>query len=550
MLLFAWFLVISAFGQTDKITTFKISSTIESFELNEQRVEDLKTLALVWGFLKYYHLEISSGQYDWDSELFRILPPIIQSKTTDERDEFLSQWIKSFGEFTIAENEKEEKADVKTKPDLDWICNSGFSEQLSAELLNVKNAKRRKRNYYLDLNTGPGNPNFKNEAAYAKMEYPDPGFRLLSLYRYWNIIQYYFPYKNLIEEDWKSVLHEFIPKFIDAKNQIEYKLLVLELIARINDTHANIWQSDAALEKFWGINFVPYEVHFVENQAVVTDCYDGKPGQEKSLEVGDIITKINNEAVADIVKARLKYTPASNYPTQLRDIAKKLLRSNDTILWIEFLRNGKAQTAHIKTFPAAEINLYKKHQSVDTCFRFINDDIAYLYLGSIKKKYIKRIFKEIKDTKGLIIDLRCYPSEFVVYKLGKYLMSAKTEFVKFTKGSIETPGLFTFDQSIAVGQKNKDYYKGKVVILVNEATQSQAEYTAMAFRVASRARVVGSTTAGADGNVSFFYLPGGIRTAISGIGVYYPDKTETQGIGIVPDIEVHPTIEGIQSAQR
>lgn len=34
---------------------------------------------------------------------------------------------------------------------------------------------------------------------------------------------------------------------------------------------------------------------------------------------------------------------------------------------------------------------------------------------------------------------------------------------------------------------------------------------------------------------------------ISGIGVYYPDGTETQRIGIVPDIEVKPSIEGIRN---
>jgi C-terminal processing protease CtpA/Prc len=33
---------------------------------------------------------------------------------------------------------------------------------------------------------------------------------------------------------------------------------------------------------------------------------------------------------------------------------------------------------------------------------------------------------------------------------------------------------------------------------------------------------------------------------ISGIGVFYPDKRPTQRIGIVPDIEVSPTVEGIR----
>ncbi|MEO5906483.1 MAG: hypothetical protein ABIQ11_07145 [Saprospiraceae bacterium] len=71
----------------------------------------------------------------------------------------------------------------------------------------------------------------------------------------------------------------------------------------------------------------------------------------------------------------------------------------------------------------------------------------------------------------------------------------------------------------------------------------------MAYRVATNATVIGSTTAAADGNVSEIYLPGGIRTMISGIGVYYPDGKETQRIGIVPDIEVKPTIAGIRDGR-
>lgn len=36
---------------------------------------------------------------------------------------------------------------------------------------------------------------------------------------------------------------------------------------------------------------------------------------------------------------------------------------------------------------------------------------------------------------------------------------------------------------------------------------------------------------------------------ISGIGVYYPDGTETQRIGIVPDIICKPTIQGIKAGK-
>jgi C-terminal processing protease CtpA/Prc len=91
------------------------------------------------------------------------------------------------------------------------------------------------------------------------------------------------------------------------------------------------------------------------------------------------------------------------------------------------------------------------------------------------------------------------------------------------------------------------HFGGTVVIVVDESSQSQAEYTAMAFRVAPNALVVGSTTAGADGNISPIPLPGGLRSLISGIGVFYPDRRPTQRVGIVPDLVVRPTIAGIRN---
>lgn len=36
---------------------------------------------------------------------------------------------------------------------------------------------------------------------------------------------------------------------------------------------------------------------------------------------------------------------------------------------------------------------------------------------------------------------------------------------------------------------------------------------------------------------------------ISGIGVFYPDGTPTQRVGIVPDLEVRPTIAGVRAGR-
>jgi len=151
-------------------------------------------------------------------------------------------------------------------------------------------------------------------------------------------------------------------------------------------------------------------------------------------------------------------------------------------------------------------------------------------------------------TKGLVIDIRNYPSEFVVFALGPRLIDRPTEFARFTNGDPANPGAFHWMPPISI-QPVSPQYTGKIAILVDEVSQSQAEYTSMTFRSARNAIVVGSTTAGADGNVSPIPLPGGLRSMVSGIGVFYPDKKPTQRVGIIADIEARPTIHGVRSGR-
>jgi C-terminal processing protease CtpA/Prc len=528
---------------------FDGGSGITSITFKQSTLNDLDLLGKIWGFLKYHHPAVAAGNYNWDYELFRIAPKVLHAKDLKERNKILTAWVSSLGEVKHGVTGNALSSETKITPDLLWMDGHGISAELKSALSAVQNAKRAGEHYYIDKAPNVGNPVFKNEQSYSSMKYPDAGFRLLALYRYWNIIHYYFPYKNLIDEDWNKVLPEYIPKFINSTNELDYKLTVLELIARVHDTHANIWGKDDALNAYRGKNYAPIEVKFVEQQAVVTRYVDDNLGKATGLKVGDVVERIDGKLVNDIIKEKLSLTPASNHSTKLRNIARDLLRTNQEKISITYSNEKGQFTTEVNTFDTNEINLYQKFQQKDTCFKMLNSEIAYLYPGSLKNTHLTGIMQSVMNTKGLIIDFRCYPADFTVFTLSEYLLPGRKGFVKFSQGSLTNPGMFTLMKKLEVGKANPDYYKGKVIILINEETQSSAEYHTMAFRTAPRATVIGSTTAGADGNVSRFTLPGGITTMISGIGVYNPDGSETQRIGIVPDVEIKPTIAGVRAGE-
>jgi len=534
----------------EKDKEFDNGSNIVFPNLTDESITNLDLLGRIWGFLKYHHPEIAKGNYNWDYELFRVLPDYLKVENNQERDKILTIWIEKYGKVPVCKKCKPTPNNAVLSPDLSWINKSNLSNNLKSSLKEIYNNRNQGGSYYITLHPNVSNPDFTNESPYSDMAYPDSGFRLLSLYRYWNMIEYFFPNKHLTDKKWDSVLKEYIPKFLNAKDELEYELAAVQVIGEINDTHANLWGGGDKIAELRGNSFAPFKAEFVENKFVVTDYFNPEFSENAKLKPGDIITHINGKPVESIVDSLKIYYPSSNEASMLRDISSDLLRSRDSSLKLNYISENKAQKHEVTLYDKERLNMYHwyKVNKEEKCYKILEGNIGYITLANIKEEDISEIKKSFKDTKGIIIDIRNYPSTFVPFSLGSYFVSEPVSFVKFTQGNPDNPGEFTFREGTKIkGDKNK--YTGKLAVLVNEKSQSQAEYTAMAFRAVKNSIIVGSNTAGADGNVSAIFLPGGLRTMISGIGVYYPDGTETQRIGIVPDIIVKPTIEGVKKGK-
>jgi len=69
------------------------------------------------------------------------------------------------------------------------------------------------------------------------------------------------------------------------------------------------------------------------------------------------------------------------------------------------------------------------------------------------------------------------------------------------------------------------------------------------FEAATDVTFIGSPTSGANGDVTFFYIPGDISIRMTGQSVRHADGRQLQRVGILPDIEITSTIEGIRSGK-
>ena len=241
----------------------------------------------------------------------------------------------------------------------------------------------------------------------------------------------------------------------------------------------------------------------------------------------------------------------SNLAAKLRYLSIILLVSDDSLSGIEIEKNDSVfSTTLVRTepkyYPGTSFYPLDFPYQKDSSFFFVRPGIGYMNMGAISNRQIDSAFILLKNSQGLIIDLRQYPV-CGLEPLTSKLLSNPKQFAIFSKGNLNYPGMFGIAGSSSTGEKNKRPYQGQLIILVNEYTQSQAEFYAMALRLTPKSLVVGSQTSGADGNSPEFKLPGGLVTSFTGIGVYYPDGSETQRIGIVPDINVKRTVSGIKN---
>jgi C-terminal processing protease CtpA/Prc len=534
----------------DRDHEFDAGSKVAIGELGPTQVDDLVLLGKVWGFLKYHHPAVVAGTRHWDYDLFRVLPAVVAARDRAAARRAIAAWVSSLGEVPACSSCVQAPSGRPVLPPVGWLSDRRrLGDDLSARLLAVY-ARRPDvtERFYVSQVPGVGNPSFDHEPAYADLHEPDAGYRLLALFRYWNMVEYWFPNRGIIGEDWDGVLREFVQRLVAARGREAYETEMMALIARVHDTHANLWSS-LEVRPPRGDAGLPVWIRFIEGRAVITHLAHPVLGPASGLRVGDVIRAIGGVPVDTLVARWRPLYAASNEPTSLRDMARELPRGDLGPVRLSVERDGTPLELDARRVPADSMDHGKgTHDLPGPAFRRLGPDLAYLKLSSVRLDDVGEYLRGAEGARGLIVDVRNYPSEFVVFGLGQHLVREQTPFATFTVGDPRNPGAFDWGEPVSL-VPSEPYFAGGVAILVDEVTQSSAEYTAMALRARPGAVVVGSTTAGADGNVSKIPLPGGLRTMFSGIGVFYPDHRPTQRVGIVPDVEARPTIAGIRAGR-
>ena len=516
---------------------FDNGSNVSFSSMNEVQIENLRVLAKIWGFVKYYHPEVAKGKYQWDYALFRLLPKIIGCEDIPERNQRLTAWLREMNvNLEQEENPLTLTAESYVIPKLNWINDDAlFGSDLVMELNRIRNNKRTNTHYYINIGAcSMFFPDFSGEKRYPQITWEDQGYRILSLFRYWNAIEYCFPYKDLTDLDWDRVLEKYLQGFVESKDEIDYYRNLFALTAEINDSHGWIRPFSVLKKNMLAANFL-----HLEDKMVVRKSYTSQ------LKAGDIVLKIDDRDVNDIIDERKSLVCASNEPKRKDLTVEEMNWWNEDSLRALIVRDNDTISTYYTDFNLREPipDCISEIQPYDYQDELKKKNIMHLRISDLSAASLTAIEDSIMSSEGIILDCRVYPSHDSFYfKMSEMLFPHSLSYMEISPLDVQYPGHFRLIPELKVGGENPEYYKKPIILLVNGSTQSASETAVLMFQAAPNSITVGSQSSGANGAAVHYHLPCNFLTIFTGQGCYYPDKGQLQRVGVKIDVSVSQTI--------
>jgi len=513
----------------------------------------------VWGFVKYYHSNVSVCNVNWDSVLLASLPAIKNAANDSEFNDALDSMLEAAGPMALSSTYFPDTLApaLKRNRNFNWISNAIFRADVQIILDTIKNNFRphpicsihtnnytTSNNSYLIL---PDDDTELNVNTYTN--YPDEYHRLLMLFKYWNVISFLNPNNYVLDTPWDTTLYNYVLN-IDAVGNTESLFSLYEKInATLDDAHVEGFTYDSYYYILPGY-YQPYVrliYIYPDSQYVVTKS--NIPG----IYPGDALISIDGLTTAQWEDSLRPYISAGNTSVFKRTMSESMLGRqsigiNETLIIED--STGTNHTFNTPTLdPGGDYNFYySTYYPADSLesisYTTLPCDIGYANLENLQPADVNTMYSDLQNKSAIIFDIR-NDAVNTIGQIADLIFPSTLPFANLMFPDTTYPGTFYYGYE-SIGSSNSSAYTGTVIILINEQTQSHDEYYSMIFGALPNTVKVGSHTAGADGNISYWNLSRDIYTGYTSLGVFYPNGDSTQRIGIVPDSVVYPTKAGIR----
>ncbi len=565
---------------------------------NEPKINttNLVAFAKVYGYVKYFHPSDEASSINWDqfalygaekiqhcrndeqlvkvlNELFKPIAPSIKFNTSDKEVENNSYEILPLDSSTLTqvfwqheglglgsqhqgESYKSAKVIVEngvskgslfdSNPEMDATISKEIKNNLTVSLPIVLDKD------YLGTYPRPNHEALKQLKSNLKDYRTDlrkTSARLGNVIIIYNVFQHFYPYHDVVNVDWNQELEKALEKSFTDITQEDHLTTIEQMMSPLKDGHVGVSGGHTINRAYTP----PFYWEWIENKLIITNVLADNNNITNLLEtrfklkVGDEVTHINGIAAKEYFKKiESRISAATNGFLKYAAQYKSLLgEEGSTInLTINSMDISLTRSIHIsREFPPFMVNEYTNKR--------IEDGIEYLNFNNISMEEIKELFPRLVKSEAIICDLRGYPNsnhEFI-----KHLMITNDT----TTNWMQVPQIVYPDHQVPTGFRISNWtdemkptapFLGdkKIIFITDGRAISYAESFLSYIEGYNLATIVGEPTAGTNGDINIFSIPGGYHIRWTGKKVIKHDGSQFHGIGIEPDILVRKSIAGIK----
>lgn len=386
-------------------------------------------------------------------------------------------------------------------------------------------------------------------AVLAKLTAQNRATRLAGFAMAWGVFQHFYPYFDVVPTDWNAVLLRGLAKAAEDADERAFLATLQEMVAQLQDGHGAVIRGDLGPNSFF-----PLLLEWAGEDLVVTGKLSGVPDEVK---LGDVVESIDGQGVADLYAEVSKRISAATdgwrrSASQQWFLAYLKTDANPSVTLRRPGSEGKpAERYTVKLSRALSLSEDAAGQKRPADGTEVAPGIVYVNLDGADLDVLNKLQKQLNDAKAIIFDVRGYPGE-AAYQVIQKLIQKPVQSAQWNVPIVTLPDREGWEWYQAPRWNVLPLpprWRVPVAFLTDGRAISYAESIMGIIEHHQLGEIVGSPTAGTNGNVNPFMIPGSYQIMWTGMQVLKHDGSQHHGIGIRPTVPVTPTAAGIAAGR-
>lgn len=368
----------------------------------------------------------------------------------------------------------------------------------------------------------------------------DRASRLAAVALAWSLFDQFYPYFDVVKTDWPAALAVALRAAATDRDADAFQRTLQRLVAALHDGHGSAYRTSSQM-----LAAPDVRLGWADGRLFVTSL--GDAAAASGVRQGDELLAVNGRR-SDSLFAETSTLWSGATPQWIRSRALSALLIGDPGSQVVLrLRdsNGATHEARV-TRGAGTVKEPPIAKVAD-----VAPGVMYVDLGRITDADFTAALPRLERAQGIIFDMRGYPRQvntptILAHLTDSVIHSAHFETPVITQPDHKNVGYIDGAWTL---QPRSPRLKARIVFLSGGGAISYAESTLGVVEAYHLGEIVGEPSAGTNGNVNPFVLPGGYNVTWTGMLVQKRDGTPHHGVGVIPTVRVSPTPAGLQAGR-